>query len=385
MEAAELLVGGRVVTPEGVLSDGWVHLSGETIVAVGNGRAAVDAPARDIEGAWLLPGFIDLHMHGGGGHNVGSSRDAMEAAVAFHHSHGTTATLVSLMTASVPELCEQLGWAAELTRRGPTPKGTVLGSHLEGPFLSPRRCGAQNVAHMLAPDPAQLQRLIAAAHGTLRMMTLAPELAGALALIEPLRRAGAIVALGHSDASYEQAAEAIAAGANHVTHLFNAMAPLHHRAPGLIGAALHARIPCELINDGRHVHPALIGLVASLTDAVLITDAIDAAGVGDGVVELGGQEVHVHDGEARLASTGALAGSTLTMDDALRRAVIDGGQRIEQASAAASGTPARVLGLERSIGSIAPGCRADLVVLDDDLRVTSVITGAGEVITGGVE
>ncbi|MGZ4165318.1 MAG: N-acetylglucosamine-6-phosphate deacetylase [Solirubrobacteraceae bacterium] len=371
---SRVLAGGRVVTPGGVAGDGWVHVEGELIVSVGAGRPAIDAPLVDLEGAWLLPGFVDLHMHGGGGHSVAASREAMDGAVAFHRRHGTTATVVSLMTAPVDELAEQLTWAAELHRRGPTPGGHVLGSHLEGPFLSPRRSGAQNEAHMLAPDAAVLDRLVAAADGSLRMITLAPELDGALALIAPLRRQGVIVAMGHSDATYEQATAAIRAGANHATHLFNAMPSLHHRAPGLVGAALEAGLPCELINDGRHVHPAVIRLVARLISCpVLVTDAIDATGVGDGTFVLGGQEVRVHEGEARLARTESLAGSTLTMAEALRRAVTDTGLSLEQASAAASGNPARVLGLEASTGSIGPGRRADLVVLDDALEVTAVM------------
>jgi N-acetylglucosamine-6-phosphate deacetylase len=373
---ARLLAGGRVVTPEGVLTHAWVHLDGDTIASVNGSQPAVDAPVVDLEGAWLLPGLIDLHMHGGGGHSVADSREAMEGAVAFHRRQGTTATLVSLVTAPVDDLCEQLGWAAELVRRGPSPAGHVLGSHLEGPFLSPRRRGAQNPAHMIPPDQAVLDRLVAAADGGLRMVTLAPELDGAVALIGPLRRQGVIVALGHSDASYEEAHAAIRAGANHATHLFNAMPSLHHRAPGLVGAALEAGIPCELINDGRHVHPAVVGVVCrAIACPVLVTDAIDASGVGDGTFVLGGQEVRVHEGEARLTSTESLAGSTLTMSEALRRAVRDSGLSIEEASAAASANPARVLGLEASLGAITPGRRADLVILDDDLQVTAVIAG----------
>jgi N-acetylglucosamine-6-phosphate deacetylase len=371
---ARLLVGGRAVTPDGVVTDAWVHVEDQIIASVGAGRPAVDAPVVDLEGAWLLPGFVDLHMHGGGGHNIAASPEAMEGAVAFHRRHGTTATLVSLMTAPVDDLSEQLTWAAELVRRGPTPRGHVLGSHLEGPFLSPRRSGAQNEAHMIAPDARVLDRLVAAADGSLRMVTLAPELEGALALIDPLRQQGVVVAMGHSDATYEEATAAIRAGANHATHLFNAMPSLHHRAPGLVGAALEAGIACELINDGRHVHPAVVALVARLIACpVLVTDAIDASGVGDGTFVLAGQEVRVHGGEARLTRTESLAGSTLTMAEALRRAVTDSGLGIEQASAAASTNPARVLGLEASIGSIAPGRRADLVVLDDDLEVSAVM------------
>ena len=368
-----LLAGARVVTPDGVRPDAWVQIGGDTIVGVQDRRPADDVPVVDLAGAWLVPGYVDLHVHGGGGHSVADSREAMDAAVAYHRGRGTTSTLVSLVTAPADALAAQAAWAAELTRRGPSPRGCVLGCHLEGPFLSPRRRGAQNAAHMIAPDLEVLARLIRAAEGELRMMTLAPELEGALELIAPLRDAGAVVALGHSDATYEQAMAAIEAGATHATHLFNGMGPLHHRSPGLAGAALAAGLSCELINDGRHLHPAIVALVArSVQRPVLITDAIDATGAGDGTFDLGGQEVHVLDGEARLAGSRSLAGSTLTMDEALRRAVIESHLPIERAAAAAATNPARVLGLEHVLGSIAAGRRADLVVLDDELRVTAV-------------
>lgn len=373
--ATQLLGGGRVVTPEGVLSEGWVSVSDGRIAEVSGVRPDSDTPIVDLHGAWLLPGYIDLHMHGGGGHNVSDSLYAMEEAVAFHRTHGTTATLVSLVTAPEQALSEQLEWAAELVQRGPSHRGQVLGSHLEGPFLSARRCGAQNEAHMHAPDAALLERLQAAAGDSLRMVTIAPELPGALPLIETLAKAGVIAAMGHSDATYEQALEGIRAGASHATHLFNAMPPLHHRDPGLVGASLESGIICELINDGRHVHPAMVRLVFDLIDhPALVTDAIDAAGAGDGRFELGGLEVVVEAGEARLAATGSLSGSTLTMDQALRNAVKACGLSVERASAAASAVPARALGLEHELGSIAPGMCADLVVLDDDLLITGVMS-----------
>jgi N-acetylglucosamine-6-phosphate deacetylase len=365
----------RVVTPGGVLADGWVSIAGGRIAAVGTGTPPTgEGTHTDLGGAWLLPGFIDLHVHGGGGHDATSSPDDMAAAVAFHRRHGTTRTLVSLVTAPLDALARQLGWVADLTAVGPSPAGHVLGAHLEGPFLSPARCGAQNTGHLLLPDPASFAALAAAARGTLRSVTVAPELPGALDLIGEVLAAGAVAAMGHTDAGHADAQAAIDAGVTLATHLFIGMRPLHHREPGVIAAALAADLACEVINDGIHVHRVITTLVSRVPGRlVLITDAIDAAGVGDGDYVLGAQEVQVRDGQARLTTTGSLAGSTLTMDEAVRRAVSDSGLPIETASAAASGNPARVLGIDDSCGSITSGRDADLVVLADDLGVLRVM------------
>lgn len=369
-----LLAGGRVVVPGLVLDGGWVAITDARIVAVGTAAPPAAARTHDLAGAWLLPGFIDVHTHGGGGYDVTASPAAMADAVAFHRAHGTTRTLVSLVTAPVEALAEQLRWVAELTRRGPSPDGHVLGAHLEGPFLSHARCGAQNPAFLRDPDRAAFARLLEAADGTLRVITVAPELPHALDVIADATAAGVIAALGHSDATYEQSRAAIHAGARLATHLFNGMRPLHHREPGLVGAALEADIPCELINDGVHVHPALTALLGHRPDRLLfVTDAIDAAGVGDGEFVLGGQLVRVHNGQARLTTNGSLAGSTLTMDAAVRRAVRHSGMTVEAASVAASATPAHLLGIQDRVGSIAPGLAADLVVLDDELCVLAVM------------
>jgi N-acetylglucosamine-6-phosphate deacetylase len=367
---------GRVVTPGGVLDDGWVSIADGRIAAIGAGAPPGDDDTTDLAGAWLLPGFIDLHVHGGGGHDATRSPEDMAAAVAFHRSHGTTRTLVSLVTAPLDALAEQLGWVADLANAGPSAAGHVVGAHLEGPFLSHVRCGAQNPAHLLNPDRAAFAALVAAARGTLRSVTIAPELPGALELIEDVVAAGAVAAIGHTDAGYADAQAGIDAGASLATHLFNGMRPMHHREPGAIGAALVAELACELINDGVHVHPAITTLVAAVPQRlVLITDAMDAAGVGDGDYVLGDQPVTVRDGQARLASDGSLAGSTLTMDAALRRAVRECGLSITAASAAASGNPARVLGIDERCGAIVRGLDADLVVLDADLRVQQVLAG----------
>ena len=368
------LAGARVVTPSAVLDGGWIEVAGGRIAAVGSGTPP--SGAEDLGGAWVVPGFVDLHMHGGGGFDVATSPEAMAAAVAFHRRRGTTATLVSLVTAPLADLAEQLGWIAALAGRGATPDGHVLGSHLEGPYLSEARCGAQNAAYLRAPDADELAALLAAGRGRLRVVTLAPELPGALDLVTLLAGRGVVPALGHSDATFAQAHAAIEAGAGLATHLFNGMRSLHHREPGLIGATLAATIPFELINDGLHLHPALVSLVSAPgRRPVLVTDAIGAAGVGDGEYALGGQPVDVRAGEARLRRTGSLAGSTLTMDRAFRRAVRDSGLSMVAAAAAAATHPAAVLGLDGDLGSLAPGRRADLVVLDDDLCVVRVMAG----------
>jgi len=367
-----LLTGARVVTPEGVLDPGWVEVHDGVIVAVGEGQPPLTAgPATNLGGSWLLPGFIDLHVHGGGGHDVTSSPADLAAAVAFHRRHGTTRTLVSLVAAPVDELERQLGWVADLVAEGADPG--VLGAHLEGPFLSQLRCGAQPAEHLLLPDLSVFDKLLAASRSTLRTMTIAPELPGALPLIRAAVAAGVVVAVGHTDATYDETRAAVDAGARLFTHLFNGMTPMHHREPGTVGAALASSIACEVINDGVHVHPALLGLVASVPGrAVLVTDAISAAGLPDGSYVLGGQAVQVSGGEPRLGD-GTLAGSTLTMDAALRRAVRSGGLSVAQASAAASTNPARVLGIEAQCGAIAVGLAADLVTLDDELDLVRVM------------
>jgi N-acetylglucosamine-6-phosphate deacetylase len=366
-----LLRGGRVVCPSGVLEDGWILIERGRIADVGTGLP----PQRDTQetvdlgGRWVLPGFVDLHMHGGGGHDVTASPAAMAAAVAFHRAHGTTRTLVSLVTAPLADLEQQLAWVAALA----TSDDGVAGAHLEGPFLSPVRCGAQNPLHLRRPNRDEFRRLVDAARGTLRSVTIAPELPGALGVIADVVAAGAVAAIGHTDATYAEAQRAIAAGGTLATHLFNGMRPIHHREPGPAAAALAADLACEVINDGVHVHPAITALVARTPGRlILVTDAIDAAGIGDGEVELGGQRVRVRDGEARLETSGSLAGSTLTMDVAVRRAVMDCGLSIVEASAAASGNPARMLSGTRRFGAIEAGLDADLVVLDDDLHVFAV-------------
>ena len=378
-----LLTNARVVTPAGVREAGWVRIAGDRISGVGSGPPPPDAPkCHELGGRWLVPGFIDLHVHGGGGHAMLTSDPAeIRSAASFHRAHGTTRSLASIVSAPFEEMLAGVAAVRDVVRAGTTSDGHIMGSHLEGPFLNPRRCGAHDPRHLLTPDLAAFDQLLDAADGTLRVITLAPELPGGLDLVRHAVAAGVIVAVGHSDADHARAMTAFDAGASLVTHLFNGMRPFHHRLPGLVGAALaHPGVVCEIINDGVHLHDATARVAfqaAGSPRIALVTDAIAAAGAGDGEFQLGSATVLVRDGEVRLAGGETLAGSTLTMDVAVRRAVRMLGLPITAAVDAASATPARLLGIGDRVGTIEPGRQADLVVLSDDLEVEAVMA-AGE-------
>jgi N-acetylglucosamine-6-phosphate deacetylase len=376
-----VLEGGRVVTPHGVLSPGWIRLAGDVIDAVGSGDPPERLPAVDLSGRWVLPGFVDVHVHGGGGASFteGTSDQARQAA-AFHRGQGSTTMLASLVTAPLAELEARAGLLAGLAD-----DGVVAGLHLEGPFLSPARRGAQDPRHMIAPDVAVFKRLHAAARGHLRVITLAPELPGALAVIQAATRAGVTVAVGHTDATAEVTLAAIDAGATHATHLFNGMRPPHHREPGAVGALLdRAEVTCEVIADGVHLDDIVVRLTARAAGPgrlVLVSDAMAAAGMPDGSYQLGSQRVTVAGGVARLledpgrpspSGDAAIAGSTATLADVVRHAVA-AGLPVPDVAAAASTTPARVLGLADRTGALRPGLDADLVVCDDDFRPRAVM------------
>jgi N-acetylglucosamine-6-phosphate deacetylase len=372
-------IAGRVVTPAGVVA-GWVETDGERIAVVGEGSAP--AGAAGSRGWSIVAGFVDLHVHGGGGHSfTAGDPDAVVGGVRFHLGHGTTTTLLSLVTAPTGDLVAAAGRIRELLHDAdPALRRRVAGVHFEGPFLAKSRCGAQDPEFMTDPAADVIDEFVAAAGGQLRMMTIAPERHGALAAIAQLRSAGVIAAIGHTDATFEQAGEAIAAGATVATHLGNAMSPLTHRKPGVVGACLGApEVYCELIVDGHHLHSAFVRHAAASKGAegiVLITDAMSAAGVGDGRYRLGRLDVEVRDGMATLVDGGSLAGSTLTMDVAYRNAVRAGLDEVV-ASRAASANPARLLGIADEVGTIEVGKRADLVVLDDAGEVVAVLAAGG--------
>ena len=369
----------RILTPAGVIA-GEVAVDGERIVAVSPRPVdRVDPDVLDLGALWLAPGFIDTHVHGGGGAQCNTAdSDEVDAVAAFHAQHGTTALLATTVAAPLEQLEASL---AAIARSG----AIVLGAHLEGPFLSREWPGAMDPAAFLDPDPAAVARLLRAGGRTLKMMTLAPELPGTPELIAALRRADAVASIGHTDADYEQAEAAVTAGARSVTHLFNAMGPLHHREPGVVGAALDLpQLACELICDGVHADPAALRLAhrAKGTAGIrLVTDAIEAAGMPDGRYRLHRSMIDVSAGVARLGGGASLAGSTLTMDAAVRNAVRFLDVPVPVALAMASMNPARLLGIQHRKGAIAAGLDADLVVLDDELRCRATMV-AGEWLAG---
>ncbi|MEH3139288.1 MAG: N-acetylglucosamine-6-phosphate deacetylase [Mycobacterium kyogaense] len=369
-----LLRADTVLTGRKSLQPGWIDVVDSSIRAVGEGEPPVSVD-RDLGAVTVVPGFVDSHLHGGGGANFSAADPEQTAtAVAVHRSHGSTTLVASLVTADRDDLLRQVGTLARDVR-----SGLLDGIHLEGPWLSPHRCGAHQPALMRDPEPAEIDAVLEAADGAIRMVTLAPERAGAIAAIEQLTAAGVVVAVGHTEATYTQTRAAIDAGATVGTHLFNAMRPIDRREPGPITALLEdPRVTVELITDGVHLDPAIYRLVTKTVgyDRIsLITDAMAATGMPDGRYDLGPLAVDVVDGVARVAGSDTIAGSTATMDQVLRSAVrysdIPRDEALQAAVAQASVNPAAALGLPSA--ELAAGSAADLVVLDDQLTVTEVM------------
>ena len=369
-----LLRADTVLTGRDLLRPGWIDVVDGVIRAVGAGPAAGPVDI-DLGTATVVPGFVDTHVHGGGGGNFSAADpDETAAAVALHRRHGTTTLVASLVTAGPAELVQQVAALANDVRAG-----VIDGIHLEGPWLSPQRSGAHQTSLMRDPEPAEIEAVLRAGDGAVRMVTIAPERDGALAAIGQLASAGVVAAVGHTEATYEQARAAIDAGATVGTHLFNAMRPIDRRQPGPAVALLEdPRVTVELITDGVHIDPAIYRLAVKTAGSErvsLITDAMAATGMSDGCYHLGPLAVDVTAGVARVAGTDTIAGSTATMDRVLRFAVTHSGLPRDEALLAAvaqtSVNPARALGLPPV--ELAAGTAADLVVLDDDLAVTGVL------------
>lgn len=378
-----ILRAGTVLRPAWSPGPGWVHIRSGRVEAVGSGDPPAGLPAVEFgPEAVIAPGFVDMHVHGGGGHTM-TSTDPVEigAATAYHLHHGTTSTVVSLITAPLDVLRAQLRAVAGLVGLGRRAEGHVLGSHVEGPFLSPERRGVHPVEHLRQPEPTLIETLLSSGNGTVRMLTLAPELPGSLGprgAIRRLRDEGVTVAVGHTDADYEQCLTAFDAGASVATHLWNGMRPLGHRDPGPVAAALnHPEVTVELIADGRHVHPPAARIASRAVGGgrlALITDAVAATGAPDGEYALGPARIRRDNGRITLLDGSSLGGSDLTMAEAVRQAITVLGLPLDDAVTAATATPARALGCGAEVGTLARGREADLVVLDDDLNVTGVMS-----------
>ena len=375
-----LITADTVVTGDETLRPGWLDVDPASgrLRAVGSGQPPrpLDPDAGDVAlgAVTVVPGFVDMHVHGGGSGTFGMDRADTRTAVELHRRHGTTSMIASLVTAQPRELLDQVSSMAEQVQ-----DGLIDGVHLEGPWLSSRRCGAHDPDALRDPDITELAGVLRAGRGTVRMVTLAPERPGGLAAVRHLVAESVVAAVGHTDATYEQARAAIDSGATVGTHLFNAMRPVHHREPGPVIALLEdPRVTVEMITDGVHLHPALYRDVTHTVGdgrVALVTDAMAAAGMADGAYRLGILDVDVVDGVARVAGTETIAGSTATMDHVFRFAVrsssADPDAALLTAVRQSSVNPARALGLADP--TLTAGTLADIVVLNDDLAVTGVL------------
>lgn len=375
------IVNGKIVSPKGIIEDGAVTVENGVITYVGS-TAGIPQDATELEtvdaaGKYILPGFIDVHVHGGMLEDFSKpSKAGIDAITKLHASQGTTTMLATTMTMPKDVLDEVLA-EVQSYMENDMPYAQLGGVHLEGPFISPKWPGAQNPAHIVPPNKDWIEQWEEQYPGLIKQVTFAPEREGSHELIRFLRKKGIAAAAGHTDATYEDIMSAQAVGLNHSVHMFNAMTPLHHRKPGTAGAILSTpAISAEIIADGIHVHKAAIKLLASVkTDhnLLLITDAMSAAGLGNGDYMLGDLPVVVKDNVCTLKeSEGTLAGSTLTMIRGFRYLVQEVGLSIERASEAASGNPAKLLRMDHITGSIETGKQADLLVVDNDLELQQI-------------
>lgn len=386
MTTVESTASGSLVVHSARVVDGgeetdaaWLRIERGRVAARGVGDTwtaadrVVDATAVAGPGAVLTPGFVDIHAHGGAGCSFDDGVEAIRTARALHRGHGTTRSVVSLVTAPVDRLVRLVAEIADLTETD----ADILGSHLEGPFLDPGHHGAHERSLLRAPASTEVARLLDAGRGTVRQVTIAPELPGGLEAIRLIVGAGASAAVGHTDADAATAGAAFDAGASILTHAFNAMPGIHHRAPGpVLAAAADHRVVLEAIADDVHLDPHVVRLLFDSAPGrvALITDAMAAAGSADGRYDLGAVRVTVREGVARADDTGSIAGSTLTQDVALRRAVA-AGVSLNAAVRALTSTPADAIGVGDRLGTLAPGSVGDAVLLDAELRVARVWVG----------
>ena len=372
-----LISGGTLLTPHKALRDHTLIIEQGKIAEVATGRVTPLSNDQKIDasGCWVAPGLIDVHVHGGMGYDaMDATPEAIGSMGRFFAQHGVTSYLPTTMTAPEDAIQGAIDNVARCSQ--PDDGAEHLGLHLEGPYLNLDHRGAQHPEHFRAPNAAEYERWFESGH--IRLITVAPELEGAQPFIAAGVERGLEFAIGHSGASYEQVVEAADWGVRQATHTFNGMLGLHHRTPGTLGGVLtDERIYCQVIVDGIHVHPAMVKLMIrakGVQRTILITDAVRAAGLQDGTYDLGGQSMTVTNGVARIAS-GSLAGSTLTLDAALRNVIEYAGVSLPEALLMVTAVPAQALHLEGRKGVLAPGADADIVLLDSDLKVSMTLVG----------
>ena len=382
-----IIMNGTIITP--------FHLVSAKAIIVEKGRireivnkeeisSATLTGAKVIEGKdkFIVPGYIDIHVHGGGGSDVMDGDYEAINQIAIAHSHfGTTSFLPTTMTMSKDKIIRSLRSICEAVKKG-TAGAEILGIHMEGPYINPEKKGAQKEDDIKKISIEEFLEFNQASGNLIRLVTIAPEMPGAIGLIKYLYKQGIIASVGHTNATYVQTQAGIQAGLSHVTHTFDAMRGLHHREPGVVGAALTSpELTVEIIADGVHIHPIVLKILTKIKEGekvVLITDAMRAAGLKEGTYDLGGQEVIVNKGQARLKD-GTLAGSVLTMDKAVKNMVNKIGIQLPKAIQMASYNPAKSIGIDDKKGSLEPGKDADIVILNKNLETELTIV-AGKIV-----
>jgi len=367
-----LIKNAKLVTPAGVYNPGWLRCKGGVIIALGSGAAPEthEGDIIDAGGDWLLPGFVDIHVHGGmGAEAMDATPEALRAMSRFSAENGVTAFLPTTWTDSAERIQAALANIAACT--GPQPDGaTIAGAHMEGPYLNPSKCGAQSTLHIRAAARDEVMPWLDM--NVIRLISLAPEIPENRWLITECTRRGITVSAAHTAATYDEMLYAASLGVTHATHTYNAMTGLHHREPGTLGAVLTLpQVRCEIIADNIHVHPGAMKLAFAAKGAggiVLVTDAIRGAGMPDGTYPVDDREITVKDGSARLAD-GTLAGSILTMNAALRNFMNATGAPLETIWPVTSLNPAQAVGIASRKGSLEIGKDADLVLVDDSISV----------------
>ncbi|ASS75332.1 N-acetylglucosamine-6-phosphate deacetylase [Tumebacillus algifaecis] len=369
---SDLIVQGKLVCDDGVLENGILICEQGKIVYAGPSRGEI--PDVVCTTGYLVPGYVDIHIHGANGYDVmDGTADALRGVAKSLASYGVTSFLATTLTASIDQLVLVLD-ACKRCADDTFDGAELLGVHLEGPWINSKHKGAQNADHVIGPTIEDAKTLLSAGGGLVKLVTMAPENQHADAVIAYLSEQGVKASVGHSDATYEQVKAAIPHGLSHVTHCYNAMRGLHHREPGVVGAAMyHDELTAELIADGIHVHPVAMSILYRLKQSdrlVLVSDSMRAVGMEDGRYDLGGLSVYMQNGEARLAD-GTLAGSTLTLEKAVQNMVTLCGVPLAEAVKMASATPARVIGAGENKGRLQAGYDADFLYLDEELRVVT--------------